>query len=391
MWQQRDVLSPTTPLTVGHVDTGMVLRGGQRQLLLLAHGLRARGHRQLVVCPEASELYRRAAGDGFEVFGLPRDDFRHIQGIRLLRRRLRRDTLILLHAHDGVGQTVAWLASLGMNARRIATRRVTYLPKRRLDYRLKYQYTCHAVIAVSQFIGRILEDTGIPPPMIRVIPDGVEIPNCIPNTASRQAARAKWRLGGNDFVMGHLGGISAEKGQDMAFKALEILADRLPNVKLVLGGNISAEDLATSSLAKAVASGKVLLAGHQENLFEFFSGLDVYIMPSRAEGLGSSALLAMAHRLPVIATKVGGLPEIVEEGVTGWLVAPESPEALADSIAVAAGNATRLKELGNNARLRSKEFSADRMVERTEALYKRLAGLAESRPVTTANGMRAGE
>ncbi len=370
-------MSPTTPLRIGHVDTGLVLRGGQRQLLLLAHGLRARGHQQLIVCPEESELYRQAGEDNFKVLGLPQNDFRHIKGIRLLRRRLHQDGLALLHAHDGVGQTVAWLASLGAGVRRIATRRVTYLPKRRLDYRLKYRYTCHAVIAVSRFIGHILEDTGIPPVMVNVIPDGIEVPDRIPDAASRQAARAKWRLGESEFLIGHLGGLSAEKGQDLALKALEFLADRLPNAKLVLGGRITAEDLAVSPLAAGVAAGQVLLAGYQENLFEFFSGLDVYIMPSRSEGLGSSALLAMAHGLPVIATRVGGLPEIVEEGTTGWLIAPESPGALADAIAAAAANPMRLKVLGENARLRSKEFSAERMVEQTEALYRRLVGLAE--------------
>lgn len=368
-------MSPGTSLRIAHVDTGLSLRGGQRQLLLLAQGLRARGHQQLIVCPESSELYDRAGSEGFEVFGLPRHDFRHIQGIRLLRRRLRRDATTVLHAHDGVGQTVAWLASLGTGARRIATRRVTYLPKRRLDYKLKYKYTCHAVIAVSRFIGRILQDTGIPTKMINVIPDGIEIPERLPDAASRQATRAKWRLGETEFVIGHLGGVSAEKGQDLALKALEILAERLPNARLVLGGNISAEEMATSNLARAVAGRKVLLAGYQEDLFEFFSGLDVYIMPSRSEGLGSSALLAMAHGLPVIATQVGGLPEIVEDGITGWLVAPESPSALADAIAAAAANPQRLKELGNKACLRSRQFSADRMVEQTETLYKRIAGL----------------
>jgi glycosyltransferase involved in cell wall biosynthesis len=382
-------LSPDTPLSIGHVDTGLELRGGQRQLLLLAHGLRARRHSQLIVCPQESELYRRATSDGFQVLGLPRDDFRHIKGIRQLRRRLHQESLMLLHAHDGVGQTVAWLASLGTGVRRIATRRVTYLPKRRLDYRLKYRYTCHAVIAVSQLIGRILEKTGIPPKMVNVIPDGIEIPERIPGDASRQATRAKWGLGENEFVIGHLGSISAEKGQDLAIKAIEILADHLPNAKLVLGGNISVEDLATSRLAAAVAGGQVSLAGYQKDLFEFFAGLDVYIVPSRSEGLGSAALQAMAHGLPVIATRVGGLPEIVEDGSTGWLVAPESPDALVQAIASSAANPVRLKELGNNARLRSREFSADIMVERTEALYRRLINPGQLKQAATSGGMRA--
>ena len=363
-------MSSNTPLRIGHVDTGMDLRGGQRQLLLLAQGLRARGHQQLIVCPLESELYRYATEADFEVLSLPPDDFRHIGGIRLLRRRVQQDVLMLLHAHDGVGQTLAWLASIGTPVRRVATRRVIYLPKRRLDYRLKYKYTCHAVVAVSQFIGRILEDTGIPHQMINVIPDGIEIPQRVPDAATRNATRARWRLSEDEFAVGHLGGYGREKGQDLAIKSLGFLSGPQPKVKLVLGGSIAAEDLATSQLGAAVAGGQVLLAGYQENLFEFFAGLDVYIMPSRAEGLGSAALLAMAHGLPVIATKVGGLPEIVEEGITGWLVEPESPQGLADAIAAASENPARLKELGGRARLRSQDFAADLMIERTEALYR---------------------
>ncbi|HET9177180.1 MAG TPA: glycosyltransferase family 4 protein [Terriglobia bacterium] len=382
-------MSPDTPFSIAHIDTGLELRGGQRQLLLLAHGLRKRGHSQLIVCAEAGELCDRAKADGFPVLALPQDDFKHIQGIRRLRRRIRRDALMLLHAHDGVGQTVSWLASCGTAARRIATRRVTYLPKRRIDYRLKYSYTCHAVIAVSQFIGRVLGEAGIPQAMIHVIPDGIEIPERVPDGASRQTARARWRLTENEFLIGNLSGISPEKGQDLALEALEILAGRMPNAKLALGGKIAAADLATSNLAAAAARGQVVLAGYRDNLFEFFSALDVYIMPSRSEGLGSAALMAMAHALPVIATRVGGLPEIVEDGITGWLVAPESPDSLAQAIAVAAANPTRLKELGNKARLRSKEFSADIMVERTEALYRRLMGSGQPQDAITSKELRA--
>jgi len=378
-------VSPLAALRIGHVDTGLTLRGGQRQLLLLAHGLRARGHSQLIVCPEESELYSRASADGFQMLALPQQDWKHARGIRQLRRRLRQDGLMLLHAHDGAGQTVAWLASLGTGVRRVASRRVTYLPKRRLDYRLKYKHTCHAVIAVSQFIERILEETGIPPAMINVIPDGIEIPDRLPDAATRLAARAKWGLSEREFLAGHLGNFSAEKGQDLAIRALEMLAGRLPNARLVLGGDITANDLAASSLAAAVGSGQVLLAGYQENLYEFFSALDLYIMPSRSEGLGSSALLAMAHALPVIATNVGGVPEIVEEGRTGWLVPPESPEALASAMSAAASNPSRLKELGANAREHAKEFSADVMVERTETLYDRLIDRPVAKPATGVN------
>jgi glycosyltransferase involved in cell wall biosynthesis len=82
----------------------------------------------------------------------------------------------------------------------------------------------------------------------------------------------------------------------------------------------------------------------------------------------------MASGLAVVASRVGGLPEIVEEGRTGWLVTPESPQALAEAILDAASNRSRLREYGGCGRARARQFSADQMIARTEAFYARLVG-----------------
>jgi len=108
------------------------------------------------------------------------------------------------------------------------------------------------------------------------------------------------------------------------------------------------------------------------NLSEFFASLDLFIMPSRSEGLGSAALQAMAHGLSLVATRVGGLPEIVEDGATGWLVEPGSAEDLAEGIAKAFSDATRRRAFGLRARERAQLFTSVIMVERTEAFYRRL-------------------
>src|SRR5262249_20314721 len=102
------------------------------------------------------------------------------------------------------------------------------------------------------------------------------------------------------------------------------------------------------------------------------AGLDLYAMPSRAEGLGSAALLAMAHGVPVVATRVGGLPEVVEDGKTGWLVPADSPAALADLIVSAASDRERLRTVGLQARERARQFASKIMIERTVTLYYRL-------------------
>jgi glycosyltransferase involved in cell wall biosynthesis len=359
-------------LRIAHIDTGLSLRGGQRQLLMLAQGLRERGHEQVIVCQEGSGLEQRAQREDLRIFSLPAHDPGHAFGILLWRQQLKTWPPQILHAHDGRGQTLAWLASLGLPVRRVATRRVTFFPSDRWTYRLKYGQTCHAVIAVSENIRELSVQASVPRDRITVIPDGIQIPVELPGAAERLRLRKSWPCENDDFVVGMLGASTAEKGQDVALAAMDLLLQKLPQARLALAGGETA-----ISGGKPIPGGYpgragILRLGHIEDLASFFPGLDLFIMPSRAEGLGSSALWAMAYGLPVIATRVGGLPEIVVENETGWLVPPGSPQALADAILLASRDRGKLSAFGGNGRKRAGEFSAAIMVSRTEALYHRL-------------------
>jgi hypothetical protein len=115
-------------LRIAHIDTGSSLRGGQRQMLMLAQGLREHGHDQVIVCLEGCVLEGRAQKEGFRVFSLPGHDPWHAFGILLWHQNLKTWAPQILHAHDGRGQTLAWLASLGLPVRRVASRRVTFFP-----------------------------------------------------------------------------------------------------------------------------------------------------------------------------------------------------------------------------------------------------------------------
>ena len=361
-------------LTIAHIDTGMSLRGGQRQLLLLARGLRARGDHQLIVCCEGSGLEASAAQEGFQIFTLPPHDPAHAFGILLLRQQIAMQAIEIVHAHDGHGQTIAWLASVGLPVRRIATRRVTFFPADRWTFPLKYRYTCHAVVTVSDYIRELVVRAGVPSEKIEVIHDGVDLPRHLPGPAERARVRKSWGLSEMDFVMGQLGAFTAEKGQDIALEALARLAVRLPVARLVLAGEgFQIADRALNQKVEQQGE-RVRILASVKDLADFFSGLDLFLMPSKSEGLGSSALLAMAYGLPVVASRVGGLPELIKENENGWLVAPGSSEALAEAIVAAASDQARLLQFGRNGRKRAEGFSADIMVNRTEALYQRVLG-----------------
>ena len=370
------------PLKIAHIDTGMELRGGQRQLLLLASGLRDRGHQQLIVCPNGSALEERAQQHGFDVFSLRRRGLRRLRGMLVLRRVLRRDGFQILHAHDGRGQTVSTLASLALPVRRVATRRVTFMP-RGLGrvfklHRLQYGSFCHAIIAVSAYVRDLLVRTGVQASKIEVIPDGITIPDELPGNDVRDGARRRWNLATDALVLGHAGAFTREKGQDVLLEAFLRMTGSAPNARLLLAGEGPLRDTSRISELLRKSEGRARVLDWMDDLTPFFAALDLYVMPSRSEGLGSSALLAMAHGLPVVASRVGGLSEVVEDGVTGWLVPAESPDELAQALLTAVSCPDSLHRFGASARERARAFSGDTMVSHTEALYRHLLSGADS-------------
>lgn len=333
-------------------------------MLSLARGLRERNHRQLIVCPAASPLAERASAEKFDLAPLG------FGAIASLRRRLSWERFDIAHAHDGRAQNISFLASATLALRRVASRQVAFPPRHPLTHRWKYTRTCDGIIANSDAVRSALIASGIPAEKIEVIPPGVEIPARLPTPSLRAQARARWGFANDDFVIGHAGAFTKEKGQDVALEAGRLVAPRVPHARMLLVGDGPERHNQTEGIA--------LLPGFLDNLTEFYAALDLFIMPSRSEGWGLAALEAMANGLPVIATDVGGLRELVVPGQTGWLTPPDSPQALADAIEAAAVNPSLRCECGRNARERAAHFSMQRTVELTEQFYARFAAASQT-------------
>jgi glycosyltransferase involved in cell wall biosynthesis len=332
------------------VDTEEAWRGGQESLLTLARGLRTRGYRQTIVCPAASVLAERAQTDGFPIAKL---------GLR---------TADIVHAHSGRALTVAFWETFGgmfgSTVCRVVTRHVAFKPRHPWLYRLKYTRTCHGIIAVSSAVRRGLIESGVPAAKIEVIHTGIQMPG--PAAQDRQ----KFGLSEADFVIGHMGAFTAEKGQDVAVAAAALLARSLPQAKVVLAGDGPLRKEMLTEIRQG-ASQNVIFPGFISDRAAFFAVLDLFIMPSRSEAWGLAALEAMAHGVPVIASDAGGLPEIVETGNGGWLVPSGDATTLARAITAAAADPDRLRAQGEKARARARLFSVDRMLDQTEAFYRR--------------------
>ncbi|HYM12653.1 MAG TPA: glycosyltransferase family 4 protein [Bryobacterales bacterium] len=293
-----------------HVDTGRELRGGQRQALLLAHGLGERGHQQAILARRNSPLYAAARERGLATLPL---------SWAALAREARRADLI--HAHDARAHTLA--ALLGGGRPLVVSRRVAFPVRGGLLSRSKYRRVTR-FLAVSEFVRERLREAGIPAEKISIVYDGVAPPALGPSVPREPFALAP----ASD---------DPQKGSDLAAEAC-----RAAGMELRFSAALE-DDLPRAWL---------------------------FLYLTRSEGLGSAILLAMAHRTPVIASRVGGIPEIVADGFTGLLVENDAEAvaaAIRDVLADPAGAADRAEAAYAGLLAR---FTDAIMVAQTEQAYR---------------------
>jgi glycosyltransferase involved in cell wall biosynthesis len=167
------------------------------------------------------------------------------------------------------------------------------------------------------------------------IPFGINLNRFQPDPISRALIRKSLNLSPDTFIIGAIGHFGVEKGIDVIIRGFQkLLAETMPlSVALVvLGSGTREQNERMSALARAIPAIPILFAGFECNVQRWLQAFDLFVHAPRLEAFGLVLLEAMATRLPVIATKVGGIPDIVQEGKTGLLVDPNAPNQLADAM-----------------------------------------------------------
>ena len=186
--------------------------------------------------------------------------------------------------------------------------------------------------------------------------------------------------GGGVFTIGTVGRLQGEKAPLTLIEAFAMLcSSRLPTkkmeIRLIMAGDGPLRSEVERKIKELGIESKVWLTGSRDDVAALMHDFDVFVLPSLTEGVSNTILEAMSSGLPVVATRVGGNPELVAEGQTGMLVAPADPDAMADAMAAYAGNPSLVAAHGAAARRRVLErFSLDAMVSGYQTLYEQAMG-----------------
>ncbi len=210
---------------------------------------------------------------------------------------------------------------------------------------------------------------------VSVIHTGIEPGEYGPDPAARRRIREQWRLDEAAPLIIAVARLSYEKGLDTLVKAAGLLVRRHPSATVAIVGDGPMRDELTDMIDSGGLTGRVRLAGFRTDVPEILAAADVFCLPSLMEGMPNALLEACATGLPVVATRVGGVPELVVADETGLLVPPGRGEALADAIDRILVDRSLATQLGRNARRRIEdEFSVGVVARKYGALYEALTG-----------------
>jgi glycosyltransferase involved in cell wall biosynthesis len=284
-----------------------------------------------------------------------------VLGARRIRSRIRAWKADIVHAHDARSHALAMLALIGWrHIPLIVTRRVPFTPR---SVRLKYGERVSRFIAISNAVRDAMVRGGIDPARIDIVHSGISIPVTPPTPRDWRNER-NWPA--HAILCGVVGAMTAEKGID----SLEAISRAM---------STAARDRARLVLIGGSNSGEATIggigafhAGFVDEIGSAVAGLDMLWHPSKAEGLGTAVLDAMAVGVPPIAFATGGLPEVIEDSKSGILVEPGDVAAFARAAEKLIDEEPLRARLGEGARTRANAFSADQMTKGAEAVYQRV-------------------
>lgn len=234
----------------------------------------------------------------------------------------------------------------------------------------KFLSRCDAIICVAYAQKEILKHFNVTAKKKFVVHNAVTIPTNTPNPSNHNSLKKAYNLPENSCLLISAGRLSPEKGHDCLIQAISIAKEKSARIYLLICGDGIWKKHLESLLSKYNVGDRCKLLGFRRDMNNILQEMDIFVLPSRTEGLPNVILESFAYAKPVIATKVGGVPEIVKHNYNGILVPSESPRMMADAIIKLSNDPKKRKEMGAaGLHTVSKSFTFEKQYKKLESIY----------------------
>lgn len=357
-------------MKVLHVESGRHLYGGAKQVLYIMEGLAQRGVSNLLACPPGAHIAAPAHASA-RVFEMPMKGDIDIGLVGRLKRLIAAEKPDLVHIHSRRGADL-WggLAARLAGVPCVLSRRVDN-PEARWVVGLKYRLYGH-VITISEGIRQVLLAEGLDPGKVSCVRSAVDATPYLVD-CDKAAFRAGLGLAPDTLLVGTVAQLIPRKGHRHLLAALPQVLARHPKLQVLMFGRGPLEAELRQVIVDQGLADRVSLMGFRDDLPAVLGCLDLLVHPADMEGLGVSLLQASAARVPIIASRAGGMPEAVRDGHNGLLIAPGDVAGLAAAMNRLLDDPALRERMGEAGRqLVLDEFSVAAMCEGNLAVYRKL-------------------
>jgi glycosyltransferase involved in cell wall biosynthesis len=365
-----------TGLRILHSEAATSFGGQEQYIYRMMMAMRERGHHLELVCQPHARLAEKVREAGFTVHTTYMDGpVNFVRGVTFVRSVLKKGRFDVLNTHSRRDTVLAGTA--GRLAGTPLIVRTRHLAKR-VGSLLSYTIIPHRVTTASNFVRNHLIERGVPPEKVATVYPAVDLPP----VPEHSTLRAELRLAQNDVVIGCVAVMRAEKGHIDLINAVEPLIHERPNVHLVFaGGGSPVFEQVQAYVADRRLERRVHLLGQRADIPNVLAGFDIFALATRKEASGTVFVEAGAAGLPTVGTRVDGVPEMIQDGVTGLLVPLDDTEALTRALRTLIDDPGLRQRMGSAGLAYCRErsaFSPQAMAAAAESCY--LRWLKERKP-----------
>ncbi len=370
-------MAQRVPSTVLHLSSTSGPGGAETIVKRLASSLDSGRFRSIVCLFRRGWLYDAVTAQGMPTSVIGMNGALDLQWVRAFRGLIRKEQVAVIHAHEFTanvyGSLVGQITGVPVVATVHGRSYFADQAKRRMAYR--YVSRVSRMVAVSEDLKQfIVERAGVAEHRVSVVYNGVDASDP-PRAEQSRALRTSLGLDGCDHVIGAVGSLYPVKGHIHLIAALPAILRACPGTLLLLVGQGELESYLRAEVASRNLGAHVRFLGFRSDVAALLSLFDVFVLPSLSEGLSMALLEAMAAGNPVVATRVGGNPELVLDGDTGFLVGAESPDSISDRVVRLLQDKALAARMGESGRRRVREkFSLRATVDRYQGYYEQATG-----------------